>query len=99
MVIDVILDRKYFEELREQGVTQFRGLNGEVIENRYDPSEFYCNVREYGEIAFGITAAIDYGTEEDVQRECALTLTTKDIPKTSASTSAPERGYRDHNSS
>jgi hypothetical protein len=72
MVIDVILDRQYFEERRNQGVTHFRGLNGEIIENRYNPSEFYSRVREYGEIAFGITAAMDYGTEEDVRRElCA----------------------------
>lgn len=35
----------------------------------YEPARFYYGVMNYGEVGFGITAAMDGGTEEDVKRE------------------------------
>ena len=35
----------------------------------YEPARFYYGVMYYGEVGFGITAAMDGGTEEDVKRE------------------------------
>ena len=35
----------------------------------YEPARFYYGVMDYGEVGFGITAAMDGGTEEDVKRE------------------------------
>lgn len=35
----------------------------------YNATNFYQQVMDYGEVGFGITAAMDGGTEEDVKRE------------------------------
>ena len=35
----------------------------------YNAKNFYQHVMDYGEVGFGITAAMDGGTEEDVKRE------------------------------
>lgn len=54
MIIDLILDRKGWEE---------DGYNA------YKPHDFYMNVMRYGEIGDDITRAMDFGTEADVRRE------------------------------
>lgn len=58
MIIDLILDRKGFEE------------DGYAV---YNPHEFYRHCLSYNVvftgIADGITRAMDYGTNADVQRE------------------------------
>lgn len=53
MIIDLILDRR----------------DGESYGVPYSPHDFYYDVFRYGEIGHGITAAMDYGEEEDVRRE------------------------------
>lgn len=35
----------------------------------YNAGQFYRDTFDYGEVGFGITAAMDGGTEEDVKRE------------------------------
>lgn len=54
MVVDYILDRKYFES---QGDDEW-----------YDDYEFYRYALNF-HVADGITRAMDNGTEEDVKRE------------------------------
>lgn len=54
MIIDLILDRKGFEE------------DGYSV---YNPHDFYMDVMRYGEIGEDITRAMDYGEESDVRRE------------------------------
>lgn len=53
MMIDLILDRREDEKF---GIP-------------YDAAMFYRDAMHYGEISHGITAAMDYGEEEDVRRE------------------------------
>lgn len=53
VIIDCILDRR----------------DGEAYGVEYSPHDFYVSVMRYGEIGHGITAAMDYGEEEDVRRE------------------------------
>ena len=36
---------------------------------QYEPKNFYQHVMEYGDVGWGITAAMDGGTEQDVKRE------------------------------
>ena len=86
MIIDLILDRKDFEESDEISVAtykfselwtplaelyapedipeQFRGC----FTYHYNARGFYHRVMGYGAIGDAITAAMDYGTEEDVKR-------------------------------
>ena len=58
MIIDLILDRKEWEE---------------YLPNYYEPNQFYRNCMEYNSvftgIADGILSAMDYGEEDDVRRE------------------------------
>lgn len=57
MIIDLILDRKYNEEATGK--------------DAYDPYEFYREVMSYEsvfEMPRDISAALDYGTEDDVRR-------------------------------
>lgn len=54
MIIDLILDRKGWEE------------DGYAV---YNPHDFYFDVMRYGEIGEEITKAMDYGNESDVRRE------------------------------
>lgn len=54
MIIDLILDRKGWEE------------DGYASYNAHD---FYYDVMRYGEIGEDITMAMDYGEEADVRRE------------------------------
>lgn len=54
MIIDKILDRIDDEELFET--------------DRYNAHDFYFDVLRYGEIGNEITRAMDYGTNEDVQK-------------------------------
>lgn len=53
MIIDLILDRR---EDEKYGIP-------------YDAAMFYRDAMHYGKISHGITAAMDYGEEEDVRRE------------------------------
>lgn len=83
MIIDLILDRKGNEQLIALGRTHMvlGGIvetlyAGDEIKNgntiiplKYMPERFYQQVMDYGEVGFGITAAMDGGTEEDVKRE------------------------------
>lgn len=62
MIIDCILDRK----------------DGEEFGGRYSPHDFYTSIMRYGKISHGITAAMDYGTEEDVRRELCEYILTND---------------------
>ena len=55
MIIDMILDRKGFEE---NGVMDY-----------YNPRKFYHDMMEYGGSGFAIARAMDCGTEDDVRRE------------------------------
>lgn len=58
MIIDIILDRKGFEE---DGVTDY-----------YNPKYFYDMMMAYGEYGgsgYDIARAMDSGTEDDVRRE------------------------------
>lgn len=55
MIIDMILDRKGWEE---EGVMDY-----------YNPRQFYHHMMEYGGSGFNIACAMDYGEEEDVKRE------------------------------
>lgn len=68
MIIDCILDRKYDDELMEQGYDSVRYPNGEVRSLKYDAHKFYYDVFRYGEIGHEITRAMDGGTEQDVRR-------------------------------
>jgi hypothetical protein len=45
------------------------GIDCTLIPLQYEPKNFYQHVMEYGDVGFGITAAMDGGTEEDVKRE------------------------------
>ena len=56
MIIDMILDRKGFEE--EDGIMDY-----------YNPREFYHDMMEYGGSGLDIARAMDYGTEDDVRKE------------------------------
>lgn len=69
MIIDLILDRKDDEVSIEAGFTHAAMPNGELVPLAYDARKFYREVMQYGEIGHGITAAMDYGEEEDVRRE------------------------------
>jgi hypothetical protein len=83
MIIDLILDRKENEPLLALGHTHMvlGGIAetlyaGDEIKNgntiiplKYMPERFYQQVMDYGEVGFGITAAMDGGTEEDVKLE------------------------------
>lgn len=69
MIIDLILDRKDDEAEIEKGFTHCKMPNGELVPLAYDARKFYREVMQYGEIGHGITAAMDYGEEEDVRRE------------------------------
>lgn len=69
MIIDLILDRKDDEVCIEAGFTHAAMPNGELVPLAYDPRKFYREAMAYGEIGHGITAAMDYGEEEDVRRE------------------------------
>lgn len=55
MIIDLILDRKDDTDSMGQSVP-------------YNAHTFYLNVMEYGEVGYGITRAMDEGTEEDVKQ-------------------------------
>lgn len=54
MIIDLILDRKDYIEIDKV--------------DTYSPQEFYHDVMRYGEVGFGITRAMDTGTEIEVKR-------------------------------
>jgi hypothetical protein len=83
MIIDLIIDRMENEPLLALGHTHMvlGGIvetlyAGDEIKNgntiiplKYMPERFYQQVMDYGEVGFGITAAMDGGTEEDVKRE------------------------------
>ena len=71
MIIDKILDRKDNEADIARGFTHYI-FNNERIPLSYDAARFYREIRDYGEIAFPITRAMDSGTEEDVKRELCL---------------------------
>jgi len=62
MIIDVILDRK------DDSMDKI--IDGDLIQvSEYTPKWFYNQIIGYGEIGFGITNALDGGTEYDVKRE------------------------------
>lgn len=68
MIIDCILDRKDNDRDIAAGYTHVRnGYTGELIPLAYNPHNFYRSVLAYGDIGDDITAAMDYGTETDVQ--------------------------------
>ena len=68
MIIDLILDRKDNDGDIAAGYTHVRnGYTGELIPLAYNPYNFYRSVMAYGEIGSGISAAMDYGTEENVR--------------------------------
>lgn len=69
MIIDLILDRRDNENIIEAGFTHAAMPNGELIPLAYDARKFYRDAMRYGEIAHGITAAMDGGEEDDVRRE------------------------------
>ena len=76
MIIDYILDRKDEEEDMRQGYTHKKMPNGDLIPLAYDPMRFYRNIIGYGEIAWPILSAMDYGTEQDVKNElCSYVMT------------------------
>lgn len=54
MIIDLILDRK---DNTDEGI------------DIYNAHDFYVECMEYGEVANGITSAMDYGTEKEVKEE------------------------------
>jgi len=67
MIIDLILDRKDWEE---EGY------------NTYDAKQFYDNVVAYGEIGFEIARALDGGTEENVKKAlCDYVINNEYNPK------------------
>lgn len=51
----------------EQIVTDNNGLKCTLVPLAYDPKNFYQHVMDYGDIGWGITRAMDAGTNEDVQ--------------------------------
>lgn len=55
MIIDLILDRKDYIKIDKV--------------DTYDPKTFYHDVMQYGETGFGITRAMDTGSEKDIKRE------------------------------
>lgn len=59
MIIDLILDRK-------DDNTVWSDRLGQSVP--YDAQLFYLNVMDYGEVGYGITRAMDEGTEEDVKQ-------------------------------
>lgn len=68
MIIDLILDRQYNDSLISQGYTHANYPNGELVPLAYDPHKFYIETLGYGGESGGrISAAMDYGTEADVQ--------------------------------
>ena len=68
MIIDLILDRKENEKDIAAGYTHIRnGYTGELIPLAYNPSKFYRDVMRYGDVGSDISAAMDYGTEENVK--------------------------------
>ena len=71
MIIDLILDRKDDDELIAQGYTHRQAWNGKLIPLEFNPHKFYREVMEYSKIFDGIgdkiTAAMDYGTDDDVK--------------------------------
>ena len=62
MIIDCILDRQ----------------DGESAGKPYSAHDFYMGIMRYGKISHGITAAMDYGTEEDVRRALCEYILTND---------------------
>ena len=71
MIIDLILDRKYDDELIAQGYTHTKYPNGELRPLEYDPRKFYNAILQYisepEDHATKITRAMDVGTEQDVK--------------------------------
>lgn len=64
MIIDLILDRKDYIEIDKV--------------DTYDPRTFYHDVMQYGEAGFGITRAMDTGTELEVKRSLYQYLVEQD---------------------
>lgn len=64
MIIDLILDRKDYIEIDKV--------------DTYDAKQFYNNVMAYGEVGYGITRALDCGSEQDVKRELYRYLVNND---------------------
>ena len=55
MIIDCILER--FNEIKRTG------------KDSYNAHDFYMDIVDYGKEGWDITAAMDYGDEEDIKRE------------------------------
>lgn len=73
MIIDLILDRKDDEQSIAEGFTHRRNLDGTVEKIEYNARKFYHGVMQYingcgDRYAEKITAAMDYGTEEEVKK-------------------------------
>ena len=64
MIIDLILDRKDYIKIDKV--------------DTYDPKAFYHDVVQYGEVGFGITRAMDTGTEIEVKRSLYQYLVDQD---------------------
>ena len=64
MIIDLILDRKDYIEIDKI--------------DTYDPRIFYHDVMRYGEVGFGITRAMDTGTELEVKKSLYQYLVDQD---------------------
>lgn len=75
MIIDCVLDRKDNDALIMQGYTHARFPNGELKPLAYNAHDFYRSVLAYGEIGNDISAAMDYGTEEDVKAAICAYIT------------------------
>ncbi len=80
MIIDLILDRKDDEKSIAEGFTHAQYPNGKTRELKYNARNFYHNVMGYidgcgGSYAEKITAAMDYGTEEEVKKELCRYIT------------------------
>lgn len=78
MIIDLILDRRDDDKLLRQGYKCRRGYNGEIVPIAYSPADFYRNVVAYGDVGNGISAAMDYGTEEEVKAAICEYITLND---------------------
>ena len=57
MIIDLILDRKYLEEIGQPD---------------YKPKRFYDDCMEYGGSGWYIARAMDFGTEEQVKEQLCI---------------------------
>ena len=64
MIIDLILDRKDYIKIDKV--------------DTYDPKTFYHDVMRYGETGFGITRAMDTGTEIEVKKSLYQYLVDQD---------------------